>query len=48
MCKREESPADRVWKEKLAECASPEEAVILLVVAAALVTGFLLVSALGL
>ena len=34
-----ESSADRVWKEKLDSCASPREAIVLLILVAALVAG---------
>jgi hypothetical protein len=36
MSKRSESEADRVWKDKLDQCVSQEEAVILICVAIAL------------
>jgi hypothetical protein len=43
MRKPHESSADRVWKEKLETCASPQEAlVLLLLVVAILATGALL------
>jgi hypothetical protein len=43
MSKRSESEADRVWKDKLDQCVSPEEVVIVICVAIAL-AGILLVS----
>ena len=44
MQKPHESSADRVWKEKLDSCASPQEAVVLLLMLVAmLATGALLV-----
>jgi hypothetical protein len=38
----QESSADRIWKEKLDSCASPWEAIALLVLLAALAAGILI------
>jgi hypothetical protein len=37
MCKPRETAADRIWKEKLESCASPHEAVVILLFVLALV-----------
>jgi hypothetical protein len=37
MSKHRESAADRIWKEKLDSCASPQEAIVVLVLVVALV-----------
>jgi hypothetical protein len=38
----QESSADRIWKEKLDSCASPREAIALLVLLVALAAGILI------
>ena len=44
MSKRDESAADRLWKEKLDTCMSPDEAITILVVAIASIGLFLVVN----
>ncbi len=41
MRKSRESSADRIWKEKLDLCASPPEAIVMLVLMIALAAGML-------
>lgn len=44
MSKRQESAAERIWREKLDMCMSAEQAIILLVVIAVVFGGFMLVA----
>lgn len=44
MRKRDESSADRIWKEKLDLCATRPEAIVMLVLMAFLVAGAFAVS----
>jgi hypothetical protein len=41
MVKYQESSADRIWKEKLDECVSPEHAFVLFAIIVAVVVGLL-------
>jgi hypothetical protein len=41
MRKERESSADRIWKEKLDSCASPQEAIAVLLMMAVLVVSML-------